>query len=70
MEHRVSISSEYRIIILVGFLGAFTTFSSFAFETAQLLRDSQWWLATANVLAQNIVGIIFLFLGITIGRML
>ena len=68
-EHRLAISSEFRIIALVGFLGAFTTFSSFAFETAQLLRDSQWWLATGNILAQNLVGIIFLFLGISLGRM-
>jgi CrcB protein len=68
-EERLVISGETRLIILVGFLGSFTTFSSFAFETGQLLRDSQWWLAAANVAASNVLGIVFLFLGFAAGRL-
>src|SRR3954454_11719620 len=41
-EERSLISSQTRMIILVGFMGAFTTFSTFAFETAAFLRDAQW----------------------------
>jgi CrcB protein len=67
-EQRWTISSEVRTIILVGFMGAFTTFSSFAFETAQLMRDAEWLLAGVNVVSQNVCGIALLFLGLALGR--
>jgi CrcB protein len=68
MWERQIISLEYRTIILVGFMGAFTTFSSFAFETGKLLEDSQWFFAMLNVLGQNIVGVFMVLLGMAIGR--
>ena len=61
---------EARAIVLVGFMGAFTTFSTFIFETGELLRDSQWALAIGNLAIQNITGVIFLILGLAIGRLL
>ncbi len=70
MEPRLSISPETRTIILVGFMGAFTTFSTFAFETTELLEGSQWLQAAGNVAVQNFVGIAALFLGLAIGRLL
>ena len=51
-ESKAGFSPEIRTVVLIGFMGAFTTFSSFAFETAQMIRDSQWLLAFANILAQ------------------
>lgn len=69
-EERLIISGELRAIILIGFMGAFTTFSSFVFESAQLMRDSQWVLAAGNIVAQNITGIIFLAIGMALGRLL
>ncbi|MFZ1683279.1 MAG: fluoride efflux transporter CrcB [Candidatus Zixiibacteriota bacterium] len=68
-EYRLALSSEVRTVLLLGFLGAFTTFSSFAFETTQLLRDSQYVLAFLNIAGQNILGIAGLFAGLTLGRM-
>ena len=69
-EDRLVISSEARTIILVGFRGAFTTFSSFMFETGELMRDSQWALAFGNIALQNLTGILFLFIGFAIGRLI
>ena len=69
-EDRMLISGQTRFIVLTGFMGAFTTFSTFAFETNALLRDAQWWQAAANLLGQNVVGIACVFLGLAVGRML
>lgn len=69
-EDRLVISSEARVIILVGFMGAFTTFSSFMFETGELMRDSQWMLAFGNIALQNITGVLFLFIGFALGRLI
>ena len=69
-EERMLMSPEARVIALVGFLGAFTTFSSFAFETVQFVRDSQWAFAAANILAQNILGVAAVFAGMAAGRAL
>ena len=70
LEERVHLSSEMRVIILTGFMGAFTTFSTFMFETGQLLKESQYLLALGNVGLQNIVGLAALFLGLLLGRLL
>jgi CrcB protein len=62
------ISSEMRTVLLIGFLGSFTTFSTFASETGQLLADAELLMACGNMVFQVVAGIGFLFLGIAIGR--
>jgi CrcB protein len=64
-----AISPQTRIIILVGFMGAFTTFSTLMFETAMLLQDSEWLLAAANLGVQNFIGLLAIFLGLFAGRL-
>ena len=68
IESRLSISGQLRTVIFVGFFGAFTTFSSFAFETAQLLDESQWLWASANIVLQNVLGLIAMIGGLAIGK--
>jgi CrcB protein len=67
-EDRLVISPATRAIVLIGFMGAFTTFSTFAFETNQFLRDEQWWQAAGNLLIQNTLGLISVSLGFLVGR--
>ncbi|HJQ85445.1 MAG TPA: CrcB family protein [Candidatus Binatia bacterium] len=67
-EERLVIGGETRLVVLVGFMGAFTTFSTYAFETGAMLRDAEWVLAAGNAVAQNLLGVAFLFLGIAAGR--
>jgi fluoride exporter len=68
-DERLVIGAETRLILLVGFMGAFTTFSSYAYETGVMLRDAEWSMAIANVLAQNVLGMASFFIGAALGRL-
>lgn len=67
---RAVIGSEARLIVLTGFMGAFTTFSTFVFESGQLLADREWLPALANISLQNVAGIGLFFAGLILGRCL
>ena len=69
-DERLLISGETRFIILTGFMGAFTTFSTFAFETSGLLRDAEWWYAAGNVLGHNVLGVVSVIGGMALGKLL
>lgn len=69
-QDRLSLSPEYRVIVLTGFMGAFTTFSTFIFESAALLDSAQWPYFLVNVVGQIITGVILLKFGLTLGRLL
>lgn len=55
-EERMAISPLARMALLAGFMGAFTTFSTFAFETMNFVRDSQYVMAFANITANCVLG--------------
>jgi CrcB protein len=62
----LTIPPEWRIGITVGFFGAFTTFSTFSWETVRLLEDGEWMRATMYVLASVVGGLACVFFGMRI----
>lgn len=64
------LGTPLQLLLIVGFLGGFTTFSAFSFETLRLLETSNWSQATLNI-ALNVVGsILAVTLGASISRLL
>ncbi len=61
-------SDEVRLALGVGFLGAFTTFSTFEFETHALFDDGSWLTATTNMFASLFVGLMAVRAGIVLSR--
>lgn len=61
---------EVRGFMTVGFLGAFTTFSTFSYETNSLLRDGQWRMGTVNMAASIILGLAAIEIGAATARAL
>jgi CrcB protein len=63
------IPTEWRSFITIGFLGAYTTFSTYTLETINLFRDGELRLAAVNVLANNIISIVLVVAGIYSSRL-
>ncbi len=70
MFERSSATPEMRALIFIGFLGGFTTFSTFGLETFHLLRDGEYGRAAANMLASNLAGIALVIAGFLLARQL
>jgi len=69
LEERAAFGPQVRVVALTGFMGAFTTFSTFAFETVALARAGQWLYAALNMAGQNMIGFALLFAGLKLARL-
>ncbi|MCX7829218.1 MAG: fluoride efflux transporter CrcB [Thermanaerothrix sp.] len=61
---RMNLSPAVRNAVLVGFIGAFTTFSTFMVDTLNLVRTSHWLTGFANLIMQNLAGMGAVVLGV------
>ena len=66
---RVGVSPLWRLFFVTGFLGGYTTFSSYAWEVLSLVQDGDWLPAGAYVLGSNAVGLVGVWLGATLARL-
>ena len=65
---RLLLDPRWRIFFAVGFLGSYTTFSSYTFESLSLIMDNQWLLGLFNLFGSAFLGGVAVFLGILLAR--
>lgn len=70
VEDKFSISPVVRTFLTVGILGAFTTFSTFSYETIALVRAGNVAVAFANIFLSLAVGILAAYVGISVSKMI
>jgi len=66
---RVLSEPDIQLLVSIGFLGAYTTFSTFAFESVGLIRRRAYVLASVNVLGSTVLGLLGAWTGTIFARM-
>jgi fluoride exporter len=66
----MALGPEWRLFLIYGFCGGYTTFSSFGLQTLELARDGQWLFAAGNVLGSNVACLLAVYFGWVSGRFL
>jgi len=67
---RFMVDPRLRLLIVVGFLGAYTTFSTYSFESFNLFYRGQWLLGILNAFGSTVVGILAVGVGVLLGKSL
>jgi CrcB protein len=67
---RVLVDPRWRLLVVVGFCGSFTTFSSYAFETMSFFEQGQWGLMLANIFGNNLLCLAGALAGVALARAL
>ena len=67
-DMKLELETPATIALLGGFLGSFTTFSTFAFQTTELTRQADYALAAINLITHNGLGIAMVFAGIAVAK--
>ncbi len=66
---RVGLNPLWRLFFVTGFLGGYTTFSSYAWEVLALIEEGDWLPATIYVVGSNAVGFVGVWLGTVVARL-
>ena len=69
-ETRQIFNPELRLLVFVGFLGGFTTFSTFGYELFSFLRDNQFLSTAMNLTLSVVLGLVAVWLGHTLSKLI
>src|SRR5262245_41562840 len=69
VSERFVVHPNWRLFFAVGFLGAYTTFSTFSFENIMLIQDGCCWLALANIVGSVVLGLVAVLTGMALARL-
>jgi CrcB protein len=68
MTERYNLDPAWRLLLVTGFLGGYTTFSSFEWETYTAVREGAFWAGMLNVLSSLILGYVAVWFGSILAR--
>ena len=68
ISNRITIHPNWRLLVAVGFVGAYTTFSTFEYETLKLIEEGNILSAALNVVLSVVLGFIAVWLGVMSAR--
>ena len=70
LQDRAFIHSHYRLFFATGFCGAYTTFSTFTYESLRLFQDGSFLMGFTNIIGSVVIGMLGVSLGFVLGRMI
>lgn len=69
-NEKLLLSPQVRLLLMTGFCGAYTTFSTLILETSNLMRHGEFWLASLNLMGSAALGLLLFRLGIIAARLI
>jgi len=67
---KYNINMKFKLLIITGFIGGYTTFSAYSLETVQLFVNGNYKIALLNIILSNILCIAFVFIGLWINKII
>jgi CrcB protein len=68
LTERTHLSATYRYLIPIGFIGGYTTFSTFEYETLRAIQDGQFTIGVLNIMLSVLVGFVMVWTGALVGK--